>query len=133
METTLVRSLLPEEDVRYLSEKRFDYSEEAVNGWIHIIFENFRLPAGYTPQTCRLLIRIPPGYPNANPDMFWTRPDIRLHQTGALPRSSEHHETYSGQSWQRWSRHVPQNTWRAGRDNLQTFLRTVQQELLKGI
>jgi len=133
MEMIIVESLLPEEDVRYLSEKRFDYSEESVNGWIHIIFENFPIPSAYTPRTCRLLVRIPPGYPNANPDMFWTQPDIKLNQTAALPRSSDHHETYSGQSWQRWSRHIPPNSWRAGRDNLRTFLRTVQQELLKGI
>ena len=133
METVLVGSLLPVEDVRYLSEKEFDYSEESVSGWIHIIFEDFPLPAAYAPRTCRLLVRIPPGFPNANPDMFWTQPDVRLQQTGALPTSSGHHETHSGQSWQRWSRHIPHNTWRAGKDNLQTFLRTVQQELLKGI
>lgn len=128
---TVDKSLLLEDDARYLSGKQYRYSEEGMGGWVHVIVEDFALPCAYTPRTCRLLIRIPPGYPNANPDMFWTQPDIRL-ASGAVPQATECHETYNGQSWQRWSRHIPQGCWRPGTDNLQTFLRMIRLELEKG-
>ena len=133
METTLTQCLLPETDIRFLADKGYKYSEEDINGWVHVILHDFPLPTAYIPQTCRLLIRIPPGYPNANPDMFWTQPDIKLGRTGAWPQSADYHEDYNGQSWQRWSRHIPSNRWRPGTDTLQTFLRTIRQELQRGV
>ena len=124
---------IPEADGQFLASKGLDFSEEALAGWRHFVFHDFVLPPAYTPRTCELLVRLPPGYPNASPDMFWTRPDIRLAATGAWPARADVHEAHGGLTWQRWSRHLPAASWRAGIDNLQTYLAMVRRELQKGL
>lgn len=132
MDGSTKSTLLPDTDTEFLDSKGYRFSEKAVNGWIHIIIHDYALPEGYCPNICDLLIRIPVGYPNANPDMFWTSPEIRLRQ-GGVPTRADVQETYDGRAWQRWSRHLPPGTWRPGVDTLQSFLTTVRQELNKGI
>jgi hypothetical protein len=61
MEATATNCLLPEADVRFLADKGYDYSEEDINGWVHVTLNDFPLPTPYIPQTCRLLIRILPA------------------------------------------------------------------------
>lgn len=124
--------LLPEADAEYLDSKNYRFSEKVVGGWIHIIIHDFPLPGVYSPGTCELLVRLPAGYPNASPDMFWTRPDVRL-ATGNWPTRADVRESFDGESWQRWSRHFPPNGWRPGIDTLQTFLMTIRQEFAKGL
>jgi len=126
-------SILLEHDARYLDSKDYNYSaEEDGKGWIHVVIHDFLLPDAYAPRSCDLLIKLPPGYPNANPDMFWTHPDIKLIR-GAWPRSAEVHEVLNGKSWQRWSRHLTASKWRPGCDCIQTFLAAIRRELAKGV
>ena len=124
--------LLPEADVKYLSEKGYCCTIGAEGGVVNVILREYALPAAYVPEVCDLLVRIPAGYPNANPDMFWTSPDVRC-RNGNCPKTADTHETYAGRSWQRWSRHLPPGTWRPGTDTIQTFLRAIRKELDKGI
>jgi hypothetical protein len=69
--------------------------------------------------------------------MFWTRQDVKL-VSGAWPQNSEHHEVpgtgtgverYENKTWQRWSRHTDEGTWRVGTDGLRNFVRSIQREL----
>ncbi len=122
---------LPEEDAAFLKEKTtaFDVNREA--GWIHVVFHGFRLPEAYMPGQVDLLVRLPAGYPNANPDMYWTRPDVRL-RDGRIPQSADVTETYGGVPWQRWSRHFAQGSWRPGTDSLRTYVAAVQRDLSLG-
>jgi hypothetical protein len=124
--------LLPEVDLKYLGEKRYHYTIEGEGGVVNVTLHGYGLPAAYIPQVCDLLIRIPAGYPNANPDMFWTSPDIRC-RIGSYPKAADAHEVYAGRNWQRWSRHLPAGSWRPGTDTIQTFLRAIRKELEKGI
>jgi hypothetical protein len=124
--------LLPEADIKHLVDKGYRYTMDAERGAVNVILHGYELPAAYMPQVCDLLVRIPAGYPNANPDMFWTSPDI-LCRNGSCPKSSETRETYAGRTWQRWSRHLPPGTWRPGTDTIQSFLRAVRKEIDKGI
>lgn len=121
--------ILPNSEIQYLEDKGFEYEERQSGGEILLIIRNYQLPAFYVPRSCSLMIKLPSGYPNANPDMFWTNPIIRL-TNGSAPIASEVQESYNGESWQRWSRHM--NSWRAGIDNIQTKLRAVKTELEKG-
>jgi hypothetical protein len=121
--------ILPSSEIQYLDDKGFEYEERQSGGEILLIIRNYQLPAFYIPCRCSLMIKLPAGYPNANPDMFWTNPIIRL-TNGSAPIASEVQESYNGESWQRWSRHM--NSWRAGIDNIQTKLRAVKTELEKG-
>jgi hypothetical protein len=125
------QELLPEIDREFLEDKEYAFDVEKVGGAIHLILRDFPFPAAYAPRTADLLIILPAGYPNANPDMFWTFPDVKL-ISGAWPQASEVHQGYGDRSWQRWSRHF-QGTWRAGVDSLRTYLTAVRTEIAKGI
>jgi hypothetical protein len=136
MEDSDFSEFLPDEDVLFLSEKYRSAKVYRVGEEVHVLFPGFPFP-GYQPAAADLLVRLLPGYPDANPDMFWTQPDIKL-PSGAWPSASEHHEvpgngpgseTYSGVPWQRWSRHIQRTDWRSGIDGLRTFIRTIQSEL----
>ena len=125
----MTEDLLPESDREFLDEKGYDFSLSQVGGNTHLIIHQVELTEAYTPRVVDLLIMIPPGYPNANVDMFWTRPVVTL-ANGAVPRATEHRQTYEDVEWQRWSRHI---AWRAGVDDLRSFLTAAKRELSKGI
>ena len=120
---------LPEDDIQHLNAKGFRYEVRQNGGEILVFIHDYPLPACYTPASCTLLVRLLPGYPNTNPDMFWTTPGVRL-TTGSAPAAAEVIEVYEGAQWQRWSRHAQQ--WRPGVDNLQSKLRSVRTELERG-
>jgi|SRR5450759_992091 len=134
--STLVE-LLPEADVAFLKDKHPQATAYSVGDEVHVLFPSFAFPDAYQPRTADLLVRLPPGYPDARPDMFWTRADVKL-TSGAWPQNSEHHEVpgsgagvevYGNVPWQRWSRHTDAAAWRVGVDGLRSFMRSIQQEL----
>jgi hypothetical protein len=124
-----VSPLLPEDDIQHLTAKQLKYEVRQNSGELFVLIHEYSLPPCYAPTSCTLLIKLLPGYPNTNPDMFWTTPGVRL-ASGAVPAAAEVIEVYDGTQWQRWSRHAPQ--WRPGVDNLQTKLRSVRTELERG-
>ncbi len=121
--------MLPEIDREFLIEKEIQFDVQESGGDTYVLIKNFRLPDCYVPGICTLMLKLPPGYPASNPDMFWTTPGIRL-ISGSSPVAADVAEVYMGVPWQRWSRHC--TDWRPGVDNLQTKLRSVQTELQKG-
>jgi hypothetical protein len=123
--------MLLDDDEQFLKEKGYSYTTALESSIVHVVIKGFPFPVTYKPTEADLLIRLPAGYPQANPDMFWTRPDVTL-ASGAAPQAATTHETYLGQSWQRWSRHWG-NAWRAGLDTLRTFIAAVQAELMRGV
>lgn len=122
-------NILPEEDHEFLSNRGLIFELVESGGWINLIIKGYQLPAAYAPESCDLLLRLPPGYPNSNPDMFWTTPGVHL-RNGGVPLAAQVVETHNGRNWQRWSRH--NQAWRAGIDNVQTKLRAVKTELELG-
>lgn len=130
-EALLQERPLPTLDYDYLQDKEINYSCELVNGKVHLKIQNYEMPQHYTTRFVELLIIIPPGYPNAQLDMFYTSPDVKL-LNGNWPLKADHHENFNGISWQRWSRHL--NTgWRVGVDSLKTFLRGIEKEIAKAV
>ena len=121
-------SLLPELDVEFLTEKGFDCEVVQVSGEVRVIISGFPFPAQYSPRSAKLMLRLPSGYPNANPDMYWTSPDVKL-SSGNFPLNADYHDP-SADNWQRWSRH--DNSWRAGTDDLRTKIASVRRELEAG-
>ena len=77
-----------------------------------------------------LLLRLPPGFPDATPDMFWVDPPLHTAEGATIP-GTESIEQHAGRSWQRWSRHI-QGQWRPGIDNLATYMFYVRRCLLQG-
>lgn len=113
------QELLPEIDREFLLEKGYAFDVAQAGAEMHVILRDFSFPPAYTPQTADLLIILPAGYPNANPDMFWTFPDVKR-AAGGWPTTGDAHHVYGDRNWQRWSRHF-QGTWRTGVDNLRTY------------
>jgi len=126
-----IEDLVPEVDRSFLAEKGLRYTARRVGADVHIVLADFPFPAAYMPRAANLLIILPAGYPNANPDMFRTVPDVKL-VNGSWPVNANAREIYDGVSWQRWSRHLT-SAWRQGVDNLRTFITSVKRELDKGI
>ena len=123
--------MLPEIDVEFLREKGFVFETIREGGFVNLVIRDCPLPPVYKPSVVDLLIRLPAGYPNVNPDMFWTRPTVSLVNGGAPPLAANVQETYNGVPWQRWSRHI--NGWRLGIDGLRSFWASTRRELDKGL
>lgn len=120
--------LIPELDREYLEEKGFNFELITYQGGVHLILKNFPFPETYLPRQSDVLIMIPVGYPNAQLDMFWTYPEVKL-ADGNVPVTTEHRQEFHEKIWQRWSRHGP---WRPSKDNLMTFISSIKSELQKG-
>lgn len=131
MSAEAIEDLVPEIDREFLAEKNLKFSVSRVGGDSHIVIHEFDFPEAYTPRKANLLIILPAGYPNADPNMFWTEPVVKL-ASGNFPERADTHAVYNGKSWQRWSRHFV-NPWRQGVDNLRTFFMTIRRELARGV
>jgi hypothetical protein len=121
---------LLEEDEEYLKAKRYEYEATPENSVVNLVIKGFTLPPAYNPSRVDLLIRLPPGYPQGHPDMFWTDPHVQK-ANGGDPNAASVEENYIGRKWQRWSRHWSA-PWRPGTDGLHTFIAATIRELAKG-
>jgi hypothetical protein len=128
MSTLAIPAVLPQADLDFLNEKGLQYEIAPHPGEVRIYIRNFQLPVAYAPRTTDLLIRLPFGYPQSNPDMFWTKPEVRL-ANGAFPTRADYFDP-SADNWQRWSRH---GGWRPATDNLRSKMASVKREMEAGI
>jgi hypothetical protein len=87
------------------------------DGWTYAIHDTFELPDAYTPRVVRLLIKLPPTFPDAAPDMFFVTPVVRV-TTGGAPRGTSDTQLLD-QPWQQFSWHLAPGSWRPG---ISTFL-----------
>jgi hypothetical protein len=122
--------LIPQSDEDYLDDRAFDYELNKVENEVYLVLRQWPFPEAYAPRVADVLIRILPGYPLSPLDMFWTSPDVKL-VNGAWPQAADVHENHAGQVWQRWSRHTQE--WRAGIDNLRTFITAIKMEINRGL
>jgi Prokaryotic E2 family E len=90
------------------------------HGFTMVQIQDYPVGPGLVPDKVTILLRLPTGFPDVHPDMFWVDPPVRLASGGAI-RGTEYMETHLDRQWQRWSRHVIGN-WRPGMDNLSTYL-----------
>ncbi len=93
-------------------------------GWSFLVIPDFHLPKGYSHNTAQLLVKLPPGFPDAAPDMFWVNPQIRT-QSGGVPQGTSF-ESLLGEQWQRFSWHLTPGAWRPGISTLRDFMRCVR-------
>lgn len=95
----------------------------------HLILRQQQIPDGFLPKVVDILIKIPALLPEASPDMFWVNPPLAL-ASGAQPQSTSL-ENIDGVVWQRFSWHLPPNSWHAGTSRLRDFVRAVLARLHK--
>jgi hypothetical protein len=119
--------LLPA-DSEHLEGLGIDYEVTSEAGLICVVLKDWPLPEGYQPRQVDLMLRLPVGFPDAQPDMYWCNPTVHL-AGGALPPAAEVMEEHLGRTWQRFSRHLPPGAWQSGRDNLASYLALINHGL----
>lgn len=97
-------------------------------GMICVVIPSVPLPTGFTHANADLLLRLSPGYPDVQPDMWWFCPAVRR-ADGRPITATDSQENYLGRTWQRWSRHLNPGQWRSGIDSLESYLALVRKEL----
>ncbi len=107
-------------DEAVLDELGLRYDVDTDGAFVTVLVSGLPLPGGLRPEQSDLLLRLPPGFPDAAPDMFWLDP-VAVGLDGGVIAGTETREAYLGRSWQRWSRHIG-GQWRPGIDNLGTYL-----------
>jgi hypothetical protein len=123
--------MLSERDTQHLDELGQAYSVYQQGAITLLVLDAYRLPPGYQPAAVDVLIEIPSTYPDGALDMWWTFPYV-IFANGQVPINTDARQPYLGYApdparvWQRWSRH-PQ--WRAGTDDLRSFLRVMRTTL----
>jgi hypothetical protein len=95
------------------------------DGWTFVVVTKYPLPDGYSRTHTDLLLKVPPPYPNASLDMFWTDEDLRL-ASGSLPTNTSI-EHYLGRNWLRFSWHA--QNWHPAKDSIITFIVFVDRRL----
>lgn len=90
---------------------------------VEVVLRAVALPAGYSAAAADILVKLPPLFPEARPDMFWVSPPINL-ASGAQPQATSV-ENIGGQVWQRYSWHLQPHGWHAGTSRLRDFVRAV--------
>lgn len=120
--------MLPPIDQEYLQARAPGHAVSLDGGMIAIVISSFPLPNGFTARSADLLLRLAPGYPDMQPDMWWFAPTIRR-TDGQVIAGTELQEVHLGRTWQRWSRHLNPGQWRSGIDSLESYLALVRKEL----
>lgn len=100
------------------------------DGWNFVILEQFPLPAAYRPGATSLLVKLPPTFPDAQPDMFWVRPAVTL-ANGAAPNGTSTERVF-GEDWQRFSWHLQPGAWTPGQSTFRDYMRCVRARFAKG-
>jgi len=118
----------PTLDAESVGFDRFEVARQA-DGWTFLVINGYALPEGYAPGVSRLLVKLPPTFPDAAPDMFWLNPHVRTAAGGAPQGTAT--EALLGEEWQRFSWHLLAGAWRPGTSTLRDYLRCVRARLEK--
>lgn len=122
--------MLPSTDQSFLAERDISHEMRVEGGMTCVVFPGWKLPDGYDRQQVDLLVRLPTGYPDLPPDMWWFDPPVRL-STGAAVPATEATEQHLGRTWQRWSRHFQPGQWKSGIDGLESYVALIREELAR--
>ena len=123
---------LPELDMVYLKDRHLAHEIVVEAGMTCVILQSWPLPKGFDRETSDLLIRLNPGYPDVQPDMWWFCPEVRRADGKYLPNTNVI-EQYLGRTWQRWSRHFNSGQWQPGIDGLASYLTLIGQDMERGV
>ncbi len=99
------------------------------DGWVFAIHSAFELPDAYLPKVVRLLVKLPPTFPEAAPDMFYVTPVVRT-ANGGVPVGATP-ATILGESWQQFSWHLKPGAWQPGFSDFREYMRCVRSRFEK--
>jgi Prokaryotic E2 family E len=120
--------MLPLNDQEFLRESFAGHQLVREGTVVCVIIPAFALGGGFTAPQADLLLRLPAGYPDVPPDMWWFSPAVQR-KDGRPIAATQVREHHLSRDWQRWSRHLGAGQWRSGIDGLQSYLALVKREL----
>lgn len=124
---------LLESDERHLDRLGVAWETDSSNGMRWLLIHDYPVPPGYTASSVALALLIPPVYPQAEIDMFYVDPPLRL-ASGAQIAATESTENIRGRQFQRWSRHRGgASAWNPKFDNVATHLALVESSIAKEV
>lgn len=104
---------------------------DAGHRWL--LIHNYRVPAGYAQQMVTLALLIPPTYPGAEIDMFYTNPRLTLTSGQPIDRTQVS-AVICGTPFNGWSRHRSGAApWKPAIDNVVTHLALVESAVAKEV
>lgn len=98
--------------------------ERQPDGWTFAINRAYELPDAYAPRVVQLLIKLPPTFPDAAPDMFYVTPVVRT-LSGEVPVGATV-TTILGGEWQQFSWHLAPGAWKPGISDFREYMRCVR-------
>lgn len=122
-----------EKDSEYLKQAfgNFKTIVEVSRRWL--IVDNYKLPEGYNHQNISIAIEIPIAYPQAEIDMFYTYPRIKL-ANGLNPSCTEVDQSIEGKAYQRWSRHRSSlSSWNPVVDSVMTHFALIEESIIREV
>lgn len=98
-------------------------------GWTFLVF-TVVFGGGFRPVQGEVLVKLPPAFPMAAPDMFWVKPAL-VTGAGSAPQATST-EIVLGEPWQRFSWHLQPGVWQPGVSDLRDFMRCVRARFARG-
>src|SRR4051812_8746129 len=89
-------SMLRLADQEYLQRTGLEHEVTPEAGLVSLVIKAWPLPDGYEPREVDLLIRLPAGFPDTQPDMYWCDPPVRSVRTGGYPQAADQFEQHLG-------------------------------------
>lgn len=86
----------------------------------------YAMPAGWNTAVTTIYFIVSPSYPMAQPDCFWTDPQLRL-ASGAMPQNTSVNNNYGPENLLWFSWHA--SRWDPNRDSLLTYLKVIGRRL----
>lgn len=110
---------------------RWETVNDAGRRWL--LIHRFPVPAGYTAEQTLLALEVPPTYPGAQIDMFYTNPPLAL-ASGRAIECTHIPAVINGVPFNGWSRHRgAASPWNPVLDNVSTHLALVESALVKEV
>lgn len=110
---------------------KWEAVDDAGRRWL--LIHRYPVPPGFTVDHTLLALEIPPTYPGAQIDMFYTHPPLALRSGNAIDCTHIPASIF-GVAYNGWSRHRgPGSEWDTTRDNIVTHLALVESALAKEV
>ncbi len=125
--------LLLDLDHRYLNETSVRWETVVDGGRRWLMLHDYPVPPGFNHGAVRLALEIPPTYPGAQIDMFYTNPPLLL-ASGSAIDCTHIAASIGGEHFNGWSRHRgPGSEWNPVSDNVITHLALVESAMMKEV
>lgn len=115
--------MLPD-DVTCLDNTGLEWEARLIGRERWIFLRRFQLPQGLVPSESDMGLRLSENYPMTQIDMAYFDPPLRHATQWDIPNLAM--TAVGDASWQQWSRHRPEGSWRPGVDDLESHLAFVR-------